>query len=100
MPGGLFSGGVTVLWHRAAKGLLNLNDVVRVKSTLTHQVYGSGDFIQRWHDVLYDPSMKLSKFGRFCALERYGTVDPTKCPPVNGRMAKALRYLGFGVSLT
>ena len=79
---------------------LNRNDVSRVKSTLAYLIYGSGDFIQRLHDVLYDPSMKLSKFGRFCALELYGTVNPAECPPINGRMAKALRYLGFGVSPT
>ena len=34
---------------------------------------------------------------RFCALELYGTIRPTECPPINGRMAKALRYLGFDV---
>lgn len=79
---------------------LNRNDVQRVKNTLAHLAYGSGDFIQRLHDVLYDPSMKLSKFGRFCALELYGTVNPKECPPMNGRMAKALRYLGFGVRPT
>ena len=79
---------------------LNRNDFSRVKDTLTHLIYGPGDFIQRLHDVLFDPSMKLSKFGRFCALELYGTVKPTECPPMNGRMAKALRYLGFDVSPT
>lgn len=79
---------------------LNRNDVSRVKNTLAHLIYGQGDFIQRLHDVLYDPSMKLNKFGRFCALELYGTVNPTECPPINGRMAKALCYLGFTVSPT
>ena len=79
---------------------LNSNNVARVKNTLSHLMYGSGDFIQRLHDVLYDPSMKLGKFGRFCALELYGTVNPTECPPMNGRMAKALRYLGFAVRPT
>lgn len=34
---------------------------------------------------------------RFCALELYGTIRPTECPPINGRMAKALRYLGLDV---
>src|SRR5579863_6637598 len=34
---------------------------------------------------------------RFRALELYGTIRPTECPPINGRMAKALRYLGFDV---
>jgi hypothetical protein len=46
------------------------------------------------------PSMKLGRFGRFCALELDGTVKPEECPPINGRMAKALRYLGFDVKGT
>lgn len=75
----------------------NSNDVARVKDTLIHLLHGQGDFIQRLHDVLYDPGKKLSLFGRFCALELYGTVFPETCPPMNGRMAKALRYLGFDV---
>lgn len=77
---------------------LNLNDVLRVKNTLVHLIHGSGDFIERMHDVLYDPSVKLRKFGIFCALELYGTVKPTECPPMNRRMATALRFLGFDVN--
>ena len=78
----------------------NNDDVTRVKETLTYLVYGDGDFIQRLHDILYDPGMKLGYFGRFCALELYGTIKPAQCPPMNGRMAKALRYLGFDVQGT
>jgi hypothetical protein len=66
-----------------------------VKRTLTYLIHGSGDFIQRVHDVLYDADMKLGMFGYFCALELYGTLKPEDCPPINGRMAKALRYLGY-----
>ncbi|HWB53393.1 MAG TPA: phospholipase D family protein [Tepidisphaeraceae bacterium] len=75
----------------------NNNDVEKVKRTLTWLVHGRGDFIQRLHDVLYDPQMKLALFGIFCALELYGTVKPDDCPPMNGRIAKALRFLGFDV---
>ena len=75
----------------------NNNDRKRVVFTLSYFLYGSGDFIQRLHDILYDPSLKLNLFGRFCALELYGTVNPEECPPINGRIAKALRYLGFDV---
>ncbi len=75
----------------------NNDDVARVKATLIHLLHGQGDFIQRLHDVLYDPAMKLGMFARFCALELYGTIKPEDCPPMNGRMAKALRYLGFDV---
>lgn len=75
----------------------NSDDVDRVKSTLTYLLHGPGDFIQRFHDVLYDRSIKLKRFAYFCALELYGTVKPNECPPMNGRMAKALRFLGFDV---
>ena len=76
----------------------NNDDVTKVKKTLTFLLYGDkGDFTHRLHDVLYDPGRKLRHFGRFCALELYGTVKPDECPPLNGRIAKALRYLGFDV---
>ena len=75
----------------------NQDDVDKVRSTIMHLMYGKGDFIQRLHDVLYMPTMKLKMFGQFCALELYGTIKPDECPPMNGRMAKALRYLGFEV---
>lgn len=76
---------------------MNNQDVAKVKRTLTYLVHGGGEFIQRLNEVLYDPLMKLGHFGRFCALELYGTIKPEDCPPMNGRMAKALRYLGFNV---
>lgn len=75
----------------------NNNDVERVKRTLTYFLHGPGDFIERFHDVLYHPFYKLARFGYFCGLELYGTVKPDECPPMNGRMAKALRFLGFDV---
>ena len=75
----------------------NRQNVARVKETLKHLLHGSGDFIPRLHDILYDPTMKVYRFGQFCALELYGTVKPQECPPMNGRIAKALRYLGFDV---
>jgi hypothetical protein len=75
----------------------NNQDVTRVKETLTYLIHEPGDFILRLHDVLYDPSMKLGFFARFCALELFGTVKPEESPPMNGRIAKALRYLGFDV---
>lgn len=76
---------------------LNKGDAARVVSTLSYFLHGPGEFIQRLHDILYDPSIKLKLFGRFCALELYGTIKPEECPPINGRIAKALRYLGFNV---
>jgi len=75
----------------------NSGDVEKVRRTLAYLIHGPGDFIERLHDVLYDPRMKLAYFGFFCALELYGSVKPEDCPPMNGRMAKALRYLGYDV---
>lgn len=76
---------------------VNNDDLDRVKSTLAYLLHGERDFIQRFHDVLYDPSKRLKRFGYFCALELYGTIKPDECPPMNGRMAKALSFLGFDV---
>jgi hypothetical protein len=75
----------------------NAEDEKGVKETLTYLLYGSGDFIQRLHDVLYDRDWKISDFALFCALELYGTVKPQEFPPMNGRMAKALSFIGFNV---
>ena len=81
----------------AAFWAANGQNVDKVRATLAYLIHGPGDFAPRLHDVLYDPRMKLGLFGFFCALELYGTVKPDDCPPMNGRMAKALRYLGFEV---
>ena len=75
----------------------NNDDVGQVKSTLSNLLYGSGDFVERLHDTLYDTSWRLGRFHYFSALELYGTVKPEECPPLNGRIAKALRFLGFRV---
>ena len=78
----------------------NRNNLAKVKATFGHLIHGQGDFIERLHDVLYDPKYQLSYFGKFSALELYGTVKPEECPPMNGRMAKSLRFLGFDLSET
>jgi len=78
----------------------NNQDEIRVKASLSYLLFGSGDFIQRLHDLLYEADKKLRYFGQFCALELYGTINPAECPPMNGRIAKALRYLGYDVRAT
>jgi hypothetical protein len=75
----------------------NNNDVQRVKNSLTRLVHGHGDFVERLHDLVYDPAWWLEHFGTFCALELFGTIKPEEFPPINGRMAKALRFLGYDV---
>ena len=78
----------------------NDGDVEHVKATLMHLLYGKGDFALRLHDTLYDNRRRLNGFGRFCALELYGSIHPSEFPPVNGRIAKALRFIGYDVSGT
>jgi hypothetical protein len=75
----------------------NSQDLDRVRRTIGHLVHGPGDYIGRLHDVLFSPEWKLAYFGQFCALELFGTLRPELCPPMNGRMAKALRFAGFNV---
>ncbi len=79
---------------------LNQDDLLRVQSSLIYLVHGSDDFAERICAVLYDQKYKLGAFGRFCALELVGTLKPEQVPPINGRMAKALRFLGFDVRAT
>lgn len=78
----------------------NNDDLRRVKKSLVWLVHGRGDFIDRLHDLIYDPAWWLAHFGKFCALELFGTVKPEEFPPINGRMAKALRFLGYDVKTT
>jgi hypothetical protein len=75
----------------------NNNDVSGVKRSLSRLVHVHGDFIERFHDLVYDPAWWLEHFGTFCALELFGTIKPEEFPPINGRMAKALRFLGYDV---
>ena len=75
----------------------NGDDLAKVRRSLGHLLHGPGDFIERFHDLLYVANRKLAYFGYFSALELYGTTKPNALPPLNGRMAKALRYLGYDV---
>jgi hypothetical protein len=75
----------------------NNNDIQRVKKSLTRLVHGRGDFIERLHDLVYDSGWWLEHFGTFCSLELFGTIKPDEFPPINGRTAKALRFLGYDV---
>jgi hypothetical protein len=81
----------TTFWHE------NDNDVAAVKGALKYLLYGGGEFVERLHDFLYAEHYKVKSFGLSSALELYGTIKPSDYPPVNGRTAKALRYLGFDV---
>jgi hypothetical protein len=75
----------------------NQDDVEHVKASLAHLLFGKDDFPRRLYDVLYFPKWKIRYFGESCALELSGTAQPHLCPPMNGRSAKGLRYIGFAV---
>ncbi len=85
---------VPVFWE------LNGDDVERVRRSFSYLLYGPGDFIVRLVDFISLPELELARFKKFCALELFGTVKPLEYPPVNGRTAKAMRFLGFRVSGT
>ncbi len=75
----------------------NQEDVERVKRSLAHLLFGKEEFISRLYDVLNFPDWKIRNFGESCALELSGTARPDMCPPMNGSIAKGLRYIGFKV---
>lgn len=76
----------------------NGDNVEKVSGTLANLLHGKGDFVDRLYDFISVPEMKLAYFGKFCALELFGTIKPQSCPPMNGRTAKAMRFLGYSVS--
>lgn len=75
----------------------NNEDVEHVRRTLGHLIFGKDEFIRRLYDILNFPEWKIHYFGESCALELSGTVRPEMCPPMNGRSAKGLRFIGFDV---
>lgn len=78
----------------------NENDLGKVQRSLILLLHGNDDFAVRISSILYDPKYRLGSFGRFCALELVGSLKPEQVPPINGRMAKSLRFLGFAVRAT
>lgn len=78
----------------------NDNNLQRVQNTLIHLINCRENFAARVCAVIYDPKYRIRLFGRFCALELVGTLRPHETPPINSRMAKALRFLGFEVRAT
>jgi len=76
----------------------NRDDLMKVQRSLSYLVHGTGEFVVRLHDFISDPNIKLAHFGKFCGLELFGTIKPALCPPMNGRTAKAMRFLGYTVT--
>ncbi len=75
----------------------NDNDLDKVRTAFQHLAFGPGDYVQRIYDSIYSPEFKVAHWGRNCTLELFGWVNKEGVPPFNGRIIKALRYLGFDV---
>lgn len=73
------------------------NDISKIRTSFHQLAFGPGDYVQRVYDCVYLPEYKLSHWGRNCTLELFGWINKDKAPPFNGRIIKALRFLGFNV---
>lgn len=73
------------------------NDLRRVKKTLTYLLFGSGDFVERMGNCIFNGEYRLAWFGRSCVQETFGWVNGEDIPICNGRTVKSMRYLGFDV---
>lgn len=76
----------------------NKEDLEKAHRSFEYLLYGKGEFVVRLFEFISYPELKIAYFGKFCALELFGTVRPDLCPPMNGRTAKAMRFLGYAVS--
>jgi hypothetical protein len=47
----------------------------------------------------YSTDYKLRGWGESCTFELFGWINHNDIPPVNGRVLKALRYLGFDIAI-
>jgi hypothetical protein len=79
------------------KTFLAANDPKRVREVLSYLVFGNDAVESRMAKVIYDPSMKLSEFGRANTQELIGWCNQKELPIVNGRTTKVLRYFGSDV---
>ncbi len=89
-------------FHKGAMAALRCdfkrdNDLRQVKKTLTYLLFGSGDFVERMGNCIFNGEYALAWFGRSCVQETFGWVNGEDIPICNGRTVKSMRYLGFDV---
>jgi hypothetical protein len=65
-----FNGGLPTV----QKEFMADNSESRVKSSLSHLLFGSGDFVTRMGECIFDPNFSLHHFGRSCVQELYGWI--------------------------
>ncbi|MBF0481654.1 MAG: phospholipase D family protein [Desulfovibrionaceae bacterium] len=74
-----------------------MNDMDRIKQTLSYLLFGKEDVVVRMANTLYNPTYKLHRFGRACVQELVGWMNNEGLPIVNGRTTKIMRFFGFEV---
>jgi hypothetical protein len=92
----------TLRFHKGAMPALRHdfmrdNSLDRVKRTLIYLLFGSGDFVERMGNCIFNGEYFLAWFGRSCVQETFGWVNGEDIPICNGRTVKSMRYLGFNV---
>jgi hypothetical protein len=79
------------------RDFIGSNDMLKVRSSLTHLLHGSGDLVRRMADLIYTARYKINVFGTANVQELVGWFNNEGLPVVNGRTTKILRYFGFDV---
>lgn len=75
------------------------NDLKEVKKVVAYLLYGKDDYITRMGNCIFSPEYKLNQFGRSAVQELIGWVNKEGIPICNSRTVKALRYLGYSVTV-
>jgi hypothetical protein len=75
------------------------NDLKEVKKVIAYLLYGKDDYITRMGNCIFSPDYKLNQFGRSAVQELIGWINKDGIPICNSRTVKALRYLGYSVTV-
>lgn len=88
-------GGISELLRLFAKE----NSAKQMRSFLVELTGGDGDFADNIYSCSHSPKFKLRYFGQNSVMELFGWINSDDIPPINGRVSKALKYMGFDVPL-
>jgi HKD family nuclease len=73
------------------------NESLRIRTSLAHLIFGTGEVITRMAELIFDRRYKLRGFGQANVQELVGWSNREELPSINGRTTKILRYFGFNV---
>lgn len=88
-----YAGGTEAL----QKSFTQRNGEQKIRSSLTHLLYGKGSIERRMANLVHNSKYKLEMFGQACVQELVGWVNDVNLPVINGRTTKVLRFFGFDV---